>query len=150
MRRRASVFAGRAASSASASSAGDQPGVGEERHQAERLPSRQLRDARHAVGKQRWIAAKLVDDEAADQRFVLGRDHGLGTDEARNDAAAIDIADRAPPARPRAGKTHIGNVVGAQIDFGGAAGAFDQHDIGLGLHACITVEHDGSRSRFIS
>ena len=119
-----------------------QPRVGKERHQAERLPSRQLRDARHAVGEQRRIAAELVDDEAADQRRILGRDHRLGADEAGDDAAAIDIADQHHRHVGGARKAHIGDVVGAQIDLGGAAGAFDQHDVGLGLQAGEAVEHE--------
>ena len=119
-----------------------QPRVGKKRHQTERLPSRQLRDARHAFGKERRITAEFVDDEAADQRRVLGRDHGLGADQARNDATAIDVADEHYRHFGGARKAHIGDVVLAQIDFGGTAGAFDQHDVGLGFHACVAVEHE--------
>src|SRR5580700_1825137 len=39
-------------------------------------------------------------------------------------------------------EAHIGDVVAAQIYFGGAAGTFDQHDVGLGFHARITIEHE--------
>ena len=38
-------------------------------------------------------------------------------------------------------ETHIGDVVAAQIDLGRAAGAFDQHQIGLGLQALEALEH---------
>ena len=65
------------------------------------------------------------------QRRVLRRDHGFGADEARNDAAAIDVADHHHRHSGGMRKSHIGDVVGPQIDFRGAAGAFDQHDVGL-------------------
>ena len=85
--------------------------IGEIRHQAERLPSGRLRDALHARGKQRRIAAEFVDDEAADQRRVFRRQHGLGADEARDHAAAVDIADQHHRHVGGAGKSHIGDVV---------------------------------------
>ena len=69
---------------------GGQPSrIGEKRNQSERCPTGHLRDTRHCRGKERGIAAKFVDDEAADQMRIFRRDHRLGADQARNDAAAM-------------------------------------------------------------
>ena len=116
--------------------------IREVRDQAERLPPGRLRDALHSRGKQRGIAAKFVDDEAANQRRILRRQHGFGADEAGDDAAAVDIADQDDRHIRGARKSHIGDVVCPQIDFRGAAGAFDEHEIGLTAQPRKTVEHE--------
>ena len=66
--------------------------VGEERHQAQRLPACAVGDERHAVVEQRRIAAEAIDDEADDHCGVGRIDHGLGADQARDHAAAVDVA----------------------------------------------------------
>ena len=88
-------------------------GIGEERHQAERIPAGGRRDHRHAVGKQRGIAAELVDDEAAHHLGVVRVDHRPGADDAGDDAAAVDVADDDHGHISGARKTHIGDVVAA-------------------------------------
>ena len=62
-------------------------------------------------------------------------------DDLGDHAAAIDIADQHDRRIRRARKTHIGDVALPQIDFGRTAGAFDQHEIGLGFHMRETLEH---------
>ena len=118
-----------------------QPRIGKERDEPERVPAGLLRDERHRVGKQRGIAAKLVDDEAADQRGVGGIDHRLGADEARDHAAAVDVADQHHRHVGGARKAHVGDVVRAQVDLRGAAGAFDQHEVGLFPQPREAFEH---------
>jgi hypothetical protein len=44
----------------------------------------------------------------------------------------VDIADQHDRHDSRLGKAEIGEIIGAQIDLGGAAGAFDEDDIGGG------------------
>ena len=61
-----------------------------------------------------------------------GVEHRLGADEARDHAAAVDVADQHDRHIGRARKAHIGDVVRAQVDLRRAAGALDQHEIGLG------------------
>ena len=129
-------------SSASASSAGSSRASAKNGTRPSGCPAGRLRDALHAGGEQRGIAAKFVDDEAADQRRVLRREHGFGADQARDDAAAVDVADQHDRHVGGAGKAHIGDVVCAQIDFRRAAGAFDQHEIGLAAQAREAVEHE--------
>ena len=147
MRMRPRGLAGEARSSASASSAGSSRASAKERDEAERLPTGRVRDRRHAGCKQRRIAAELVDQEAAHQRGVVRIDHRLGADQARDHAAAVDVADEDDRHARRARKSHVGDIVGAQVHFRSAAGAFDQHDIGLGLEPGEAVEHERHQLR---
>ena len=96
---------------------------------------------RHAVVEQRRVAAEPVDDEALDQRGVGGVEHRAGADEAGDDAAAVDVADQHHRHVGGSGEAHVGDVAGAQVDLGGAAGAFDEHEVGLGGEAAEAVEH---------
>ena len=96
----------------------------------------------HAGGKQRRVAAKFVDDEAANQRRVFGREHRLGADQARDHAAAIDIADQHYRHVGGARESHVGDVVGPQVDFRGATGTLDEYDVGLAAQLRVAVEHE--------
>ena len=115
------------------------------RNQPERLPSGQLRDPRHAIGEQRRIAAEFVDDVTADQRRIVRRDDGFGADKACDHAAAVDVADQYHRHAGGLRKAHIGDVVFPQIDLGGAAGAFDENDIGVTAQPLVAVEHEGQQ-----
>ena len=72
---------------------------------------------------------------------IVGIDHGLDADHLRDHAAAIDVADENDRHVGAPRKAHIGDVVGAQIDLGRAAGAFDQHQIGLRLQPLEAFQH---------
>ena len=120
---------------------------GEMRDQAERRPAGAPLDEPQAVGEQARVAAKLVDEKADDHRRILGGEHRLRADDLRDDAAAIDVADQHHRRIGGARKAHIGDVARAQVDLRGAAGAFDQHEIGLGLHAREAVEHGRQQLR---
>ena len=102
-----------------------------------------LGDGRHAVGEQAGVAAELVDDEADDGRRVLRRERRLHSENLREYAAAIDVADKRDRALRRAREAHVGDVALAQVDLRRAACAFDQHQIGAGLDARVAVEHGG-------
>jgi hypothetical protein len=106
-----------------------EPRIGKERDEAERIPAGFARDEHHRVGKQCGIAAKLVDDEAADQRGVGGIDHRFGAHKACDHAAPVDVADQHHRHAGGACETHVGDVIRAQVDLRGAAGAFDQHEV---------------------
>jgi hypothetical protein len=82
-----------------------------------------------------------ANSEATDERGIGRIDHRFGSDQACDHAAAIDVADQHHGRIGGACKPHIGYVVGAQIDLRGAAGAFDEHDVGLRLEARKAVEH---------
>ena len=108
-----------------------QPRIGKEWNEAERFPSSGARNLPHPIGEQRRVAAKLVDQETADQRRIGWIDDGLGADQARNHPAAVDVADQHDRARGRAREPHVGNVVAAQVHFRCAAGTLDQDEIGF-------------------
>ena len=113
----------------------------EERHQAQRAPAGALAHRLHAVVEQGGIAAEAIDDEAHDHVGVGGIDHRLGADQACDHAAAVDVAHQHDGHVGRARKTHVGDVVGAQIDLGRRARAFDQHEIAFAREASEAVEH---------
>ena len=112
---------------------GQQAGVGEMRHEAERRPAALFLDEFHAAGEERRVAAKPVDDEAAHERRVLRIDDNLRADDLRDHAAAVDIAHEHDRNACGAREAHVGDVVGAQIDFGGRSRALDHNEIGLPL-----------------
>ena len=116
-------------------------------HHAQPAPTRALRDQRVTVVKQADIAAELVDQKAADHRGILGIQHPLGSHDLRDDPAPVDIAHQHNRHPRRAGKAHIGNVIGAQVDLCRAAGTFDQHDIAGRGQAMETVQHRGHELR---
>ena len=111
------------------------------RQYAKAPPGRAIGDHGVAVVEQRGIATEFVDDEASDHRGILGIDHRLDADELGDHAAAVDVADDDDGNVGAPRKTHVGDVVLAQIDFGGTAGAFDQNEIGLRLQPRETFEH---------
>ena len=51
---------------------------------------------------------------------------------AGDDAAAVDVADQQHRHARGRGEAHVGDVAGAQVDLGRAAGALDQDEVGLG------------------
>ena len=74
-------------------------------------------------------------------------DHCPRADELRDDAAAVDVADQHDRRPGGAREAHVGDVARAQIDLGGAAGALDQHQIGLFPEARATFEDGAPQSR---
>ena len=99
------------------------------------------RDRRDRRVEEPGIAAKLVDDEAADQAPLAGAEHRGGADDRGDDPAAVDVADQHHRHPRRDGETPIGDVAGAQVDLGGAARALDQHDIGLARQLVEAAQH---------
>ena len=77
-------------------------------------------------------AAELVDDEAADQRLVFGREQGQRAVHGGEHAAAVDVAGHDDRQAGRAGQAHVGHVGFAQVDLGRAARALaDDHVVGV-------------------
>ena len=99
------------------------------RQNADTAPAGGVFDDGHAIGKERGITAKLVDQEAADQRPVFGIENGVGSDKAGDDTATVDVANNDHRQVRGNGKAHIRDVAGAKIDLGGAAGTFDDHKV---------------------
>ena len=117
------------------------------RHETERRPAGALGNEAHAALEQGRIAAEAVDDEAADHRSVRLVEHGLGADEARDDAAPVDVAHEHHGHVGGAGETHIGDVAGSQVHFRRRARAFDEDEIGLVGQPRKTVENGFHETR---
>ena len=58
----------------------------------------------------------------------------------------MDVADEDDGHVGRLGEAEIGDVVGAQIDLGGAAGAFDEDEIGVGRQFVESRQHLGQQA----
>ena len=104
-------------------------------------------DRGDAVVEQRGVAAKLVDDEAVDPRALVRLEHRVRADEAGDDAAAVDVAEQHHGHVGGRGKAHVGDVAGAQVDLGRAAGAFDQHEIGVAREVRKALQHRRQQRR---
>ena len=105
----------------------------------------QALDRRDAVVEQAQLAAELVDQEAADERALGRLQHRLRADQARDDAAAVDVAGEQHRHVGGGGEAHIGDVAGAQVDLGRAARALDQHDVGIAREPREALEHRGQQ-----
>ncbi|MNX85565.1 hypothetical protein D3C86_1174090 [compost metagenome] len=116
-------------------------GVGKMRQKPDGGPAGLFRNYPHAVRKQGRITAKAVDDKTFDHRRVFRFEHGFGTDEAGDDAAPVDIADEDHRRVRSSRKSHIGDVIGTQVDFGRAARPFHQHQIGLLFQELEAFQH---------
>ncbi len=117
------------------------------RYQPQAGPARVVLDDAHSRVEQRRVAAELVDQKARHHGGILGRDDGFGPDDLGDDAAPVDIADQHDRHIGAAREAHVGDVVGPEVDLGRAAGAFDQHEIGLLAKASETVEHGLHQAR---
>ena len=96
------------------------------RDEAERRPAAARGDEAHAVGEERRVAPHAVDDEAPDQRGILGVDRRPRTEDLRDHSAAVDVADEHHRRAHRPREAHIGDVVGAQIDLGRRTRSLDE------------------------
>lgn len=74
----------------------------------------------------------------------------MRADQGRDHTTAVDIADENHGHVSAGGKPHIGDVAGAQVDFGRRAGAFDDHEIGAGGHLFETLHDRAEEARFES
>src|SRR5581483_12134026 len=105
-------------------------GAREEWQHAKTAPAGSLLDQPVTVVEQTDVTAELVDDKTTNHGGIVRIEHGLDSNHLRDDAAAIDVADQHNGNVGLARKAHIGNVGSAKVDFCGAAGALDQHEIG--------------------
>ena len=86
---------------------------------------------RETAVEQPHIAAELVDDIALERRRSLSSSSiTVPTMLAMTPPRSISPISTTGRSR-RLGEAHIGDIAGAQIDLGRAAGALDQHEIGL-------------------
>ncbi len=67
----------------------------------------------------------------------------MGADQLRDDPAALYVAGQDHRQIGGLGEAHIGDVSGAQIDLGGAACAFDDHQIAVLADDGEALQHSG-------
>ena len=118
------------------------------RNKPQRPPSGQARDLLHAVREKAGIAPELIDDEPLHKGDILGIGHHFRSGEARDDAAAVDVANENDGHAARAGEPEIGDVVSSQVDLGHGARAFDEHEIRLTAQTREAIEHGSHELRF--
>jgi hypothetical protein len=126
---------------------GQLAGRGEERQHAKAAEAGAILYDAEAAGEQRRVAAELVDDEPLEAGALPRLEQRVGPDQAGDDAAAVDVADQRHRQVGGGGEPHVGDVAVAQIDLGGAAGAFDQHEVGVGRLKREALQHLGQQRR---
>ena len=93
--------------------------------------------------QQRCVAAEFVQDEAADQRALLGCQERPGAVEVREDSTAVDVAceqdRRVRVQRDR----HVHDIAVTQIRLRRAAGSLDDNEVVLGAQAVECSGDDG-------
>src|SRR5690606_5454837 len=62
------------------------------------------------------------------------------------DAAAVDVARKNDRNVSRAREAHVGDVPGPQIDLGGTARAFHDHEAGVRFQAIEALEHGAEKA----
>ena len=86
-------------------------------------------DHRDARPQQRFIAAKFVDDKAANARAIFGFEQFQRAKQRCENAAAIDVADQQAGGIGGMGHAHVDDIVLAQIDLRRRARAFEQNQL---------------------
>ena len=81
--------------------------------------------------QQRGVAAELVDDEAGDERLVVGLEHRDRPEQMSKQAAAVDVTDQDHRQVRGPGQSHVGQIGGPQVDFGRRTGPLTDHRIEL-------------------
>ena len=74
----------------------------------------------------------------------------MGAHKGGDDTTAVDIAHQPHRHIRRAGKSHIGDIAIAQIDFRGTAGALYQYHLGIATKPVKGVEHTRHQIAFDS
>ncbi len=124
------------------------PGIGEPGQDARVKPPRLVHNFQCAIGKQRGITAKLVDGKPFDAGAIIwGQDH-MGAHHLGNDTAPVNVAHQNHGHPCGFGKAHVGNVTGAQVHLGRAAGPFHQHQVHATGQAVKTFQHARHQSGF--
>ena len=105
------------------------PRVVEPRNHTAPAPPGALGNEVIAGVKERRISAKFIDQKSADHGGVFVRENGLRAHQLGDHTTPVDISAKDNGHVGCTCKPHIGNVAGAQIDLGRAAGAFDDNQI---------------------
>ena len=99
---------------------------------AERRDPGQLLETFRRRREQGRIAAKLVEDEPANQSLLVGRQQRPGAVEMGEGAAAVDVGYQHDGRFGLPGDAHVGQVGVAEVDLGRAPCPFEQDELVLG------------------
>ena len=75
------------------------------------------------------VAAELVDDQALHHGALVFVEQLHGAVQLREHAARVDVAHQQHGRLRHLCHAHVGQIVGLQVDFRGAARTFDDHDV---------------------
>jgi hypothetical protein len=115
--------------------------TGQPGQHAERRPAGERGELLQPGREQPDVAAELVHQEARDEPLVGRRHERHRAVEGREDPAAVDVADDDHGQPGRGGQAHVGDVVGAQVDLGGGAGALADDDVEPGPQVGEAGQH---------
>ena len=115
--------------------------IAEKRHKAKGAPAGAPGNHLHPRFKQSGITAKFIDDKSADHGSIGGVEHHFGANDLGNHPAPVNIAHQYHRHIGGPRKAHIGNVIGAKVNLGGAARPFHNHKICLRPQMRKTVLH---------
>ena len=87
------------------------------------------------------VAAKLVDQEARDQRLVLRCEDRDGAEQVGEQPAAVDVADQDDGQVGGARQSHVGQIGCPQVDLGGRPGALADDRVEFGSQRGQFVGH---------
>ena len=122
--------------------------VAEPRHHAQARQAGEGLDAFRGGGEQGDVAPELVDQVAHQAISFAIRNEGVRAHDRGDHAAPVDVADQHHRHVGGLGEAHVGDVVGAQVDFRGAARTLHQNDVALGLELVEARQHVGHQRGF--
>ena len=111
-------------------------------------PSAALHDLGIAIIKQTRIAAEFVDQKSGHHGGIARVQHRLCADDLGDHPAPVDISDQNHRHIRGAGKAHVGDIPGAQVDLGGAARTLHNHQIRPGAQAGERLQNRGHQPGF--
>ena len=96
--------------------------------------------------QQRGVTAEFVDDEAGDQRLVVGLEHRDRPEQMSEQAAAVDVADQDHRQVRGPGQPHVGDIRRPQVYFGRRTGSLADHRVEFVTQRRQFVEDDDWRA----
>ena len=117
--------------------------------EAKARPAGALLNDRNAGLEQARLTPELVDRKADDQGAVRRVEHGLGADQGRDNAPAINVADQTHRGVHAPGEAHVGNIASPQVDLGRAARPLDDDQL-VRRHEPAEAVQDGAHQALAS
>ena len=100
-------------------------------------------DDAEPAGEQAHVTAEPVDQVPSQQRALVVRQQLPGAHQVGDDAAPVDVRHQHHRDLRGGGKAHVGDVMGTQVDLGGAARAFHQDEVRRGPQPLEALQDHG-------